>query len=86
MPFLLTYSSPAVRLAQAAIAAGVSLAGARIAVDGEPVTAARVRAVREAGAEPVPDVRDDGDGARRPRGVSRPRRPTTSTSSTISTR
>ena len=53
-PFLLTYSSPAVRLCRTALDAGLSLTGARLALDGEPVTAARVRVVRDAGAEAIP--------------------------------
>jgi hypothetical protein len=54
VPFLLTYSSPAVRLARAAVDAGLSLAGAHVSLDGEPITAARIRVVRASGADPIP--------------------------------
>jgi hypothetical protein len=53
-PLLLTYASPAVRLAEAARAAGLDLAGARLLLYGEPVTAARLAAVRRTGAEATP--------------------------------
>ena len=54
IPLLLTYSSPAVRLAQTARAAGLDLHGARLHLYGEPVTAARLAAVRQTGAEAHP--------------------------------
>ncbi|MFN2431214.1 MAG: hypothetical protein ABR599_00065 [Gemmatimonadota bacterium] len=54
VPHLFTLSSPAVRMCRAASDAGLDLRGARIVLGGEPVTAARVRAVRATGAEPIP--------------------------------
>jgi hypothetical protein len=48
-PHLLTFASSAVRLCQAALAAGVDLSGARIVLLGEPVTEARLAVVRRAG-------------------------------------
>jgi hypothetical protein len=53
-PFLTTYSSPAVRLCQAAQAAGIRLQGARIALYGEPITGARATVIRKIGAEVIP--------------------------------
>jgi hypothetical protein len=53
-PFLTTYSSPAVRLCRAALAGGFRLEGARLALYGEPVTAARVAVIRSVGAEVIP--------------------------------
>jgi hypothetical protein len=53
-PLLFTYSSPGVRLAEAARAAGLDLRGARFFIYGEPVTAARLAVIRRAGAEVKP--------------------------------
>jgi hypothetical protein len=51
-PHLLTYATSAVRLAQAALDAGLDLRGARIWVGGEPLTPARAASIRRSGAEP----------------------------------
>ena len=51
-PHLLTYATSAVRLAQAALAAGLDLRGTRIWVGGEPLTPARAASIRQSGAEP----------------------------------
>ena len=51
-PHLLTYATSAVRLSQAALAAGIDLRGARIWVGGEPLTPARAASIRQSGAEP----------------------------------
>ena len=53
-PVLLAYSSPAVRLAEAARAAGLDLRGARLLIYGEPVTAPRLAVLRRIGAEALP--------------------------------
>ena len=53
-PLLLTYSSPAVRLAEAARVAGLDLRGARLLIYGEPVTAARLAVIRRVGADALP--------------------------------
>jgi hypothetical protein len=53
-PFLLTYSSPAVRLCEAARDAGLDLAGAHLLLYGEPVTDARLAVIRRAGAAAYP--------------------------------
>jgi hypothetical protein len=53
-PHLHTFASSAVRLCQAALAAGVDLRGAQFEVGGEPVTPARLAVVREAGAQALP--------------------------------
>ena len=53
-PLLLAYSSPAVRLAEAARIAGLDLRGARLLIYGEPVTAARLAVIRRVGAEALP--------------------------------
>lgn len=53
-PFVLTYSSPAVRLCQAALDAGLRLDGAHLALYGEPVTAARLASIRRTGADATP--------------------------------
>jgi hypothetical protein len=49
VPRLMTYAGSAVRLCQVAHAAGIDLAGARLEMSGEPVTSARVAAVRRKG-------------------------------------
>jgi hypothetical protein len=48
-PFLIMYVSSAVRLAQAALAAGVDLTGTHVLGTGEPVTASRSATARRAG-------------------------------------
>jgi hypothetical protein len=53
-PHLYTYPSCAVRVCVAARVRGVALDGARFTVVGEPVTAARVAAIRAVGAEALP--------------------------------
>ncbi len=53
-PLLLTYSSPAVRLCQAALAAGLDLRGAELYLYGEPLTSARLAVIRRAGAQALP--------------------------------
>jgi hypothetical protein len=50
-PFLVMYVSSAVRLARAALAAGVDLSGTHILGTGEPVTASRRATIRRAGIE-----------------------------------
>jgi len=52
-PHLKTYASSAVRLCQAALAAGLDLHGAKFTVTGEPVTEARLAAIQRVGAEAV---------------------------------
>jgi hypothetical protein len=54
-PHLFTFVSAAVQVCQAAAQAGLSLAGAEFTVTGEPVTAARLRAIRATGARVAPD-------------------------------
>jgi hypothetical protein len=53
-PHLFTFSSCAVRVCQAARAAGLDLAGARFTVVGEPFTQARSDAIRQVGGDVVP--------------------------------
>ncbi len=53
-PHLATYASAAVRLSEAAAAAGISLQGAQLTLSGEPVTETRLAAVRRAGVTAVP--------------------------------
>jgi hypothetical protein len=53
-PHLWGYASTAVRICQAAAAAGVDLAGARFTMGGEPTTAARRAVVEAAGAVALP--------------------------------
>ena len=53
-PHLFTFVSSAVRLSQVAQRAGVSLAGARFSICGEPVTEARLAEIRTAGGVAVP--------------------------------
>jgi hypothetical protein len=53
-PHLLTFASSAAALASAAGAAGLDLSGAQFTVGGEPVTEARLAAVRRVGAHAVP--------------------------------
>lgn len=55
LPHLWTYVSPAVRLCRASASAGIDLSGARFTVTGEPLTAARLAAIQEVGAEAVAD-------------------------------
>jgi hypothetical protein len=52
-PHLVTFTSPAVRLCQAALEADVDLCGAQLTITGEPMTAARLAAIRRAGASVV---------------------------------
>jgi hypothetical protein len=53
-PHVRTSSSGAVRLCQAATAAGISLLGAQFTVDGEPMTDARRTVIGRAGATAIP--------------------------------
>ena len=53
-PWIRTFPSSAVRACQAAVAAGVDLAGARFTVAGEPVTDAKLQAIRRSGAQATP--------------------------------
>jgi hypothetical protein len=53
-PQLHTYPTAAVRVCGAATAAGIDLQGARFTTGGEPVTAARLAAIRRCGAEVLP--------------------------------
>jgi len=53
-PHLKTYASSAVRLCEAALAAGRGLHGVQLTVTGEPVTAARLATIRRTGAVAVP--------------------------------
>jgi hypothetical protein len=50
-PHLFSFTSSAVALCQAAARAGIDLTGAYLTVVGEPVTAARMRVLRDLGAE-----------------------------------
>lgn len=54
-PHLKTFVSPAVRLCQAAEAAGIPLEGAQMTVVGEPITATRVAEIRRAGVTVAPE-------------------------------
>jgi hypothetical protein len=54
-PHLWAFPSAAVRAVQAAADAGIDLRGTRLTVTGEPVTAARLAAMRAAGIDAVPD-------------------------------
>ncbi|HEY7461073.1 MAG TPA: hypothetical protein VIC59_04285 [Gemmatimonadota bacterium] len=54
VPHLFSLTSPAVRLCRAAGEAGLDLRGARIMLSGEPITQARLEAVRAAGMEAFP--------------------------------
>jgi hypothetical protein len=53
-PYLQTFASPAVRLCQAAMRAGLDLRDAQLTISGEPITAARLAVIRGAGAEAQP--------------------------------
>jgi len=53
-PLLLTYVSPALRVCEAARAAGIDLEGARFLLYGEPVTDARLAVIRRMGAKATP--------------------------------
>jgi hypothetical protein len=55
VPHLWSFPTAAVRVCDAARAEGLDLAGAQFTVTGEPVTAARLDAIRAAGAHAVPD-------------------------------
>jgi hypothetical protein len=55
IPHLYGFVSPIVRLCQAAQEAAIDIRGTRFTVTGEPVTAARLAAVRRAGADTVAD-------------------------------
>ena len=53
-PWIRTFPSSAVRACQAAFDAGIDLAGARFTVSGEPVTEAKLEAIRRSGAQATP--------------------------------
>lgn len=53
-PHLVTYASSAVRVCEAALARDLDICGTRFSVTGEPITAARLAAIRKAGAEAAP--------------------------------
>jgi hypothetical protein len=53
-PWVRTFPSSAVRACQAAVGAGIDLTGARFTVAGEPVTAAKLAAIRRSGAHVSP--------------------------------
>ena len=53
-PHLSTFPSPAVRLCQAAEEAGIDFHGLQLTVDGEPLTPARLDAIKRSGAVAVP--------------------------------
>jgi hypothetical protein len=52
-PYISAAASAGVRLCQAATRAGIDLTGAQIGIGGEPITASRLRAIHDAGAECV---------------------------------
>lgn len=54
VPHLHTFASAAAQLCDAALEAGVNLAGARFTMASEPITAARLAVVRRAGADALP--------------------------------
>ena len=54
VPCLFTFPSSAVRIAKAALDAGVGLEGAQFLISGEPITDARVAVIRRAGGRPIP--------------------------------
>jgi len=53
IPHLVTWASSAVRICRTAKAMGADIAGAQFSVGGEPLTAARLAAIRESGAAAV---------------------------------
>ncbi len=53
-PYLFTFTSSAVRLCRAALEAGIDLTGAMIMLAGEPITGARLEAIRPSGATGLP--------------------------------
>lgn len=53
-PCLFTFPSSAVRVARAALDAGVALDGAAFLISGEPITEARIGIIRRAGGRPLP--------------------------------
>ncbi len=55
IPHLWAFPSAAVRACRAALNAKIELHGAQFTITGEPVTAARLAVIRQAGAEAVPD-------------------------------
>ncbi len=54
IPFLFTFPGSAVRLCLTAKQKGISIAGARFMLSGEPITAARIATIRSAGCTPIP--------------------------------
>jgi hypothetical protein len=54
IPHVWTFASSAVLVCEAATRAGVDISGARFTAGGEPTTAARRRAIEDAGAHPLP--------------------------------
>ena len=82
-PHLKTYASSAARLCQVAYERGVDLGGVRFTVTGEPVTEARLAAIRRTGAEATPRCGSSEAGSSGA-AACRPRCATSSTSSRIS--
>jgi len=54
VPHLVTWAGPALRLCSAARKAGLDLSGAQFSIGGEPVTRAKLGAIRRTGAQVVP--------------------------------
>jgi hypothetical protein len=75
VPHLWAFPSSAVTLCRAAEQAGIDIQGARFTITGEPVTAARLAAIRHAGAEAVPDYGSADSGGSVTYGCLRPEAP-----------
>ena len=55
VPHLWAFVSPAVRLCRVALETGLDIRGARLTITGEPITAGRLAAIRQAGVEAMVD-------------------------------
>ena len=53
-PHLITFASPAVRVCQAALAAGLDISGAEFSIGGEPLTDKRLAMIKQCGIVPIP--------------------------------
>ena len=85
-PYLYTFASSAVALCRTAAQLGIDLAGAQFAVTGEPLTPARLAAIRAAGAQAANHYGSAEAGPTSARTVWPRPPPTTRTCTRISTR
>ena len=75
VPHLFGFPSSVIRLCRAAGEAGLDLTGAQFTITGEPITHARLTAIRRTGADAVPDYGSADSGGSMTSGCLRPEQP-----------